>query len=443
MALGRSETSRRWTINRKRSNTVPTAEPRQRAFLVGAQVRGADNPWPLADSLDELAALADTAGLEVIGEARQYLEAINPATFIGKGKVQEIRDLQAELAFDLVVFDDELPPRQLRNLEEEIDTSVLDRTALILDIFAKHARTREGALQVELAQYEYRLPRLTRRWTHLSRQAVGGVGLRGPGETQLEVDRREIRRRISQLTAELEKVRAHRSLYRAQRRREGLPVVALVGYTNAGKSTLMNTLANANVLTEDKLFATLDPTTRRLPLPGGTEVLLTDTVGFIQKLPTSLVAAFRATLEEIGDARLLLHVVDVTHPNAVQQAQTVQEVLGELGFAERPTVVALNKIDLLPDPQQAQELAARYPNGVAISAQEGLGMEQLLARLELALSESMEHVVVLIPYEQNALVASFHKQGIVEAEEYLPAGTRIEGRIPRQFLPAYTPYLAR
>jgi GTPase len=410
-------------------------------MLVGAQVRGQAHQWTLEDSLDELAALADTAGLVVVGETTQYLQSLHPATMIGKGKVQEIKDLRADLDFDLLIFDDELLPRQIRNLEDAVDITVLDRTALILDIFAQHARTREGALQVELAQYEYRLPRLTRRWTHLSRQAVGGVGLRGPGETQLEVDRREIRRRIVQLTEELEKVRAHRSLYRAHRRREGLPVVAIVGYTNAGKSTLLNALSNANVLAENKLFATLDPTTRRIALPGGTEVLLTDTVGFIQKLPASLVAAFRATLEEIGEADLLLHVVDVTHPNAAQQAETVIQVLHDLGIDNRPTVVALNKIDLLPSPEEAQEGAARHPHGVAISAEQGLGVQQLMARLELALTESMVPVVVHVPYQENALVALFHKHGIIDKEEFGATGTRIKGHIPKHLLPSYRPFV--
>jgi GTP-binding protein HflX len=376
----------------------------------------------------------------VVGRATQYLDAINPATLIGKGKLQEIKDLRADLEFDLLVFDDELPPRQIRNIEDALDTSVLDRTALILDIFAKHARTREGALQVELAQYEYRLPRLTRRWTHLSRQAVGGVGLRGPGETQLEVDRRAIRRRMAQLSAELEKVRTRRWLYRSQRRREGAPVIAIVGYTNAGKSTLLNTLSNAQVVAEDRLFATLDPTTRRVALPGGTEILMTDTVGFIQKLPTSLIAAFRATLEEIGDADALLHIVDATHPNAVQQAQTVGEVLQELGIVDRPTIVALNKIDLLASPQEALEVAARYPYGVAISAEQGLGIQQLLARLEMVAAESMVPIAVRIPYHEHALVALFHKHGIIEREQYGAAGTRIDGSIPRRLLSSYDPY---
>lgn len=427
--------------SRKAESTKPTRQPSQRALLVGAQIKGEDNPWSLQDSLDELADLADTAGLEVVGQAMQHVDGINPATFVGKGKVEELRDLQAELAYDLLIFDDELSPRQIRNLEGEIGVTVLDRTALILDIFAKHARTREGALQVELAQYEYRLPRLTRRWTHLSRQAVGGVGLRGPGETQLEVDRREIRRRIVQLNAELEKVRAHRSLYRTQRKREGLPVVAIVGYTNAGKSTLLNALAGADIVAEDRLFATLDPTTRRISLPGGSEVLLTDTVGFIQKLPTSLVAAFRATLEETGDADLLLHVVDVAHPNAVQQVQTVEQVLRDLQVDQRPTIMVLNKIDLLPDPETAVEAAARYPHGVAISASKGLGIEHLLARLEMALAESMVRVTVEIPYDQNALVALFHKHGIVDEETYGPSATRMEGYLPQHLVPSYRPYL--
>ncbi|MGQ9682863.1 MAG: GTPase HflX [Anaerolineae bacterium] len=422
---------------------MATQQSKQRALLVGAQVKGAQAEWALADSMAELAALADTAGVVVVGETMQQVEEINPATMVGKGKVQEIVDLHTELGFDLVIFDDELSPRQIRNLENAIpDVTVLDRTALILDIFAKHAHTREGALQVELAQYQYRLPRLTRRWTHLSRQTVGGVGLRGPGETQLEVDRREIRQRIARLTHELERVRVHRSLYRTQRKREGLPVVAIVGYTNAGKSTLLNALTSAHVLAEDKLFATLDPTTRRVTLAGGSEILLTDTVGFIQKLPTSLVAAFRATLEEIGDADVLLHVVDVTHPNAVQQAQTVDQILEELGVCDRPTVVALNKIDLLPDPHIAVVAADRYPHGVAISAQKGDGLHDLLSLLETALTESMVSVTVVIPFAQNALVAQFHRHGVVRRETYSEAGTLIEGFLPRKQEPVFRPFVA-
>lgn len=320
-------------VNKKAEETIL---PRERVFLIGVQLSREENLLTLDDSLRELALLADTAGLEVVGQTTQRLDTPNSKTFIGPGKVEEVQALASELSAEIILFDEELSPRHLRELEKIFDESirVIDRTALILDIFAQHANTREGALQVELAQYEYRLPRLTRAWTHLARQAgggggragsVGGVGLRGPGETQLEVDRRDIRTRISNLKKQLEKVRTHRQHYRARRKRSRIPVVALVGYTNAGKSTLINQLAGANVYVANKLFATLDPTTRRVELPGGQLALFTDTVGFIQKLPTSLIAAFRATLEEIAEADLLIHVVDITHPNAKAQASAVHQ----------------------------------------------------------------------------------------------------------------------
>ncbi len=293
----------------------------ERAFLVAVEVRGG-GAWNSESSLDELAQLAGTAGAVVVGRTIQRLDSPNPATYIGKGKLAEIIALRPQLDYDLVIFDDELSPSQQRNLEDALKVKVLDRTALILDIFARRARTREGALQVELAQHEYLLPRLAGQWSHLERLG-GGIGTRGPGETQLETDRRLIRNRISRLKAQLEQVRRHRALYRARRAKQGVPVVALVGYTNAGKSTLMNALSGAGVLAENRLFATLDPVTRKVGLPGGGFFLLTDTVGFIQKLPTQLVAAFRATLEELADADLLLHVVDITHPDAAEQAETV------------------------------------------------------------------------------------------------------------------------
>ncbi|MBC7238132.1 MAG: GTPase HflX, partial [Chloroflexi bacterium] len=327
----------------------PTQGPR-RAYLIGVQVYGAKPLFDVEDSLEELSRLAETAGLQVVGQDWQNLEKINPGTYIGSGKVQEIKALSAELGFDLVIFDDELSPAQLRNLEQQTELQILDRTALILDIFAMHASTREGALQVELAQYIYRLPRLTRMWTHLSRQGVGGVGLRGPGETQLEADRRDIARRIAQLREELEEVRRQRSLKRRRRRRRGLPVVAIVGYTNAGKSTLLNRVSGAEVLVEDKLFATLDPTTRRVDLPGGKQVLFTDTVGFIQKLPTELVAAFQATLEEVREADIILHIVDVADKNLLPKIAAVEQVLEDLGVRDKPMILALNKIDLI-DPE--------------------------------------------------------------------------------------------
>ncbi len=418
--------------------------------------------WRVEDSLEELAQLARTAGIEVLGSTVQRLQGPNPATYVGSGKVQELQAGQRELGYDVVIFDDELLPRQQRNLEEELDVKVVDRTALILDIFARHARTKEGRLQVELAQYEYRLPRLTRMWTHLSRQGVGGVGLRGPGETQLETDRREIGRRIAHLRKQLEQVRTHRRQYRRRRRKAAIPVVAIVGYTNAGKSTLLNALAGADVLVEDKLFATLDPTTRRVTLPDGREALFTDTVGFIQKLPTELVAAFRATLEEINEADLLLHILDITHPNAQEQSRTVEEVLRDLGAADKPIVTALNKIDLLRDRvlenmgyeagegdpvredeimEQVIETASAYPNCVPISAAEVVGLEQLLERVEAVLNQDLRPLIVLLPYSSDGLLNLFHEQGIVEREEYTEQGITIEGKVPERLLDRFGPYL--
>ena len=349
-----------------------TTPPRERALLVGVELRGQDSLLSLDESLNELALLADTAGLDVIGQVTQRLETPNVQTFIGPGKVEEVQILVEENNANVVIFDEELSPRHQRELEEVfgLKVRVLDRTALILDIFAQHAHTNEGALQVELAQYEYRLPRLTRAWTHLARQtgggggrtgSTGGVGLRGPGETQLEVDRRDIRRRISHLKRDLDKVRLHRQQYRARRKRSRIPVVAIVGYTNAGKSTLLNHLTDAEVYVADQLFATLDPTTRRVMLPGSNLALFTDTVGFIQKLPTTLVAAFRATLEEIGEADLLLHLVDITHPNAQAQAKAVLQMLNEIDADHIPVITALNKIDRLNDPERARTVVAGFP----------------------------------------------------------------------------------
>jgi GTP-binding protein HflX len=371
---------------------------------------------------------------------------------VGKGKLEELLDLREDLGFDVVIFDDELSPRQQRELEGALGerVKVLDRTALILDIFARHARTREGALQVELAQYEYRLPRLTRAWTHLARQAggaagrggTGGVGLRGPGETQLEVDQREIRRRIARLRRELERVRAHRKQHRQRRQQEAMPVVALVGYTNAGKSTLLNALAGSDVLVEDKLFATLDPTTRRVLLPGGREVLVTDTVGFIQKLPTMLVAAFRATLEEIAEADLLLHVLDITHAQVREQSHTVGKVLNDLEATTQPIIVAFNKIDRLPPGGKgAAALAADFPNSLAISALKGQGIPDLLARIDEVLETGMVPVTARLPYRQASLLALLHQRGSVELEDHGPDGISVQGRIPRELLGRFAPFL--
>ncbi len=430
----------------------PTRPPRERAFLVGVSLRGKPQLLPLEDSLAELARLAETAGLEVVGEATQRLDHPHSKTFIGPGKVEEIKALVEEFQADVVIFDDELSPRHLRELENAFGEKVrlLDRTALILDIFAQHAHTREGALQVELAQYEYRLPRLTRAWTHLARQTgggggragrMGGVGLRGPGERQLEVDRRDIRRRMANLRKELEKVRAHRQRHRARRRKNRLPVVALVGYTNAGKSTLLNRLTQADVYVADQLFATLDPTTRRVELPGGHLALFTDTVGFIQKLPTSLVAAFRATLEEITEADLLLHVIDITHPQAAAQAEAVLQTLAEIGAEHIPVLTVLNKIDRLPAPEKAAEALQAFPHAVAISALRGDGIPELLQTVSEKLYATYEPIVVDLPYEEGGLIALFHEMGQVEEVQHHRGGVRIRGRVPGRLLARYAPFV--
>jgi GTP-binding protein HflX len=419
----------------------PTRLPRERAFLVGVEIRRQQQLLSLHDSLTELGLLADTAGLDVVGELTQRLEHPHVQTYIGPGKVEELKALVEESAGDIVVFDDELSPRHQRELETLLGTRVrvLDRTALILDIFAQHAHTSEGMLQVELAQLEYRLPRLTRQWTHLARQAgggagrtgsIGGVGLRGPGETQLEVDRRSIRTRIAHLKRELEKVRAHRTRYRAHRQRSHIPTVALVGYTNAGKSTLLNLLSDAHAYTADQLFATLDPTTRRVTLPGGNLALFTDTVGFIQKLPTTLVAAFQATLEEISQADLLLHVVDISHPNALNQFESVQQTLKEIDAGHIPQITALNKVDLLHDPEQAQETTRKFPEAVAISALRGIGEADLLALAERELYERLTLLRVRLPYKEGALISLFHQAGQVEQMEHERGGVVMQGRVP-------------
>jgi len=418
---------------------------------VGVQLKSQRGGWQLEDSLRELGQLSSTAGLEVAGQTWQRLNEFVPATLVGSGKLEELAELRRDLDCDVIVFDDELSPRQLRNLEEALggEVKILDRTGLILDVFAQHARTREGQLQVELAQYQYRLPRLTRLWTHLARQAgggmarggAGGVGLRGPGETQLEVDRREISRRIAQVKQDLEQVRHHRALHRRQRQRAAVPVVALVGYTNAGKSTLLKALSGADVLIEDKLFATLDPTTRRASLPSGREALFSDTVGFIQKLPPQLVAAFRATLEEINEADLIVHVLDITHPNAREQNETVMQTLEELGAIDRPLVVALNKIDRLAAPAAIDAWLRDLPEGVPISAMQQTGLDRLLDRVEQVLAAGLVYLSVEIPYAHGDLAALFHEQGTVTSVAHSGQGTLLEGYLPRRWLEQFRPYL--
>lgn len=433
--------------------TLLTEEKIEKAILVGVRITSETHQGlSLDESLQELAMLAETAGIEVVGEITQNLSRPNSRTYIGKGKLDELKLFAEELDADIVIFDDELSPRHQRELEKEFTQKikVLDRTALILDIFAQHADTREGMLQVELAQYKYRLPRLTRAWTHLARQAggaagrsgsVGGVGLRGPGETQLEVDRREINKKIVKLEEEIEKVRQHRNRHRQQRRKTNIPVVALVGYTNSGKSTLLNALTDANIYVADQLFATLDPTTRQLELPSGETVLLSDTVGFIQKLPTDLIVAFRATLEEIAEADLLLHLIDGSHENAANQKTTVLETLEELGTGEIPILTIYNKIDLLDETALEELKENADPHALFISAKETLGFEALAEAIASGIVQNFKHLTVLLPFSEGKLVSIFHEKGHVETLEHLEEGVSITGLLPIELLSFFEPYI--
>ncbi|MFH2038842.1 MAG: GTPase HflX [Chloroflexota bacterium] len=430
-----------------------TIRKKERAFLVGVSIIGKKNILALDDSLLELSLLSETAGLIVVGQLTQNLAHPNPVTFIGSGKVQELIALAEETLAEVIIFDDELSPRHQRELEKSLgkDLRVLDRTALILDIFAQHAKTSEGMLQVELAQYEYYLPRLTGAWTHLARQAgggggrsgsVGGVGLRGPGETQLEVDRRSIRNKISHLKKELEKVRAHRQRYRSQRKRSRLPIVVIVGYTNSGKSTILNRISNSDVYVADQLFATLDPTTRRVELQGGYQALFTDTVGFIQKLPTTLVAAFRATLEEIAEADLLLHIIDISHPSSQGHARSVIETLKDINASQIPIITVLNKVDKLSAPDTAQKIIAEFPNSVAISAITGDGLPLMMDLIREILYENMIPIEVRLPYNQGYLISLFHETGQIERVENERNHVLIQGRIPGRLVAQFNAWLA-
>ncbi len=390
----------------------------------------------------ELAELTRTAGGEVVAMEVQRREEVDPALYVGRGKVAELARRRLELGYDLVICNEDLSPRQQRNLETELGTRVVDRTELILDIFAQHARTREGRLQVEAAQLRHLLPRLIGAYDY--HRQMGGIGARaGPGEQQIEVERRRIRRRLRDLERELELVRAQRRQQRAGRQRLEVATVAIVGYTNAGKSTLLNTLTGAGVRAEDRLFATLDPTTRRWRLPSGREVLLTDTVGFIQKLPTDLVAAFRATLEEVVYADVILHVVDAAAPAAQRQAATVGEVLEELGAGQRPMVVALNKVDLLGPAalrRVTQAFAARYPLVVTISGLRGTGLEDLGYAIDRASSADLVRVEVLVPYGQEGVLQELRELGGLERIEYQERGTYACGRAPRGVAHRFRPY---
>ena len=424
---------------------------RERAFLVGAAVKGGHPLLGIEDSLDELALLAETAGMEVCGRASQQVGRIHPATWIGSGKVDEVSELLEECDAQVVVFDDELSPRHQRELEKRFgeDIKLLDRSALILDIFAQHASSHEGALQVELAQYEYRLPRLTRQWTHLARQAgggvarggSGGVGLRGPGETQLEVDRREIGRKIRKLKQDLEQVRAHRGRYRSRRTRSNTPVVALVGYTNAGKSTLFRALTNSQVYVADQLFATLDPTTRKMPLPSGREVLVTDTVGFIQKLPATLVAAFQATLEEVLEADIAMHVVDAAHPNARQHIEAVEDTLATIDMPAVPHILVWNKLDLVDAAPPLPEISnVAYAGVAAVSALRGSGIEELSELIEHTLGQRELSVRLRLPWERGDLISGLYDASTVEEIEHTADGVLVTASLSAELYDRYSEY---
>ena len=402
----------------------------ERVFLVGVELKNR-NGWDIHDSLEELSDLASTAGGTVIGEGLQKLAAPCASTFIGKGKADEFALHCRRADIDTVIFDDELSPAQSRNLERVFNCKVLDRTSLILDIFARRARTREGKLQIELAQLQHLLPRLTRFWGHLSRQK-GGIGMRGgEGETQLETDRRRVQDRIARIEKELEVVRRQRSTQRQGRQRNHWALASIVGYTNAGKSTLLNRLTGAGVLAEDKLFATLDPTTRRLKLPTNQNVLLTDTVGFIRKLPHGLVEAFKATLEEVVQADLLLHVVDVSHPQAAEQIKSVDAVLNEIGAEGKPTLMVFNKIDRLNGNQPLlTSLLERHPHGVAISAETGEGIPALLSELGSQLRPIREFLELAVPHDQPEVIARLHEVGQVIERYYEADGAHFKARIP-------------
>jgi GTPase len=404
-------------------------------------------------SLDELERLAETAGLTVAGRVTQKLPKPHPRHYVGKGKLQEVAEAVRTLKADVVIVDDELRPQAQLDLEKELQVKVIDRTLLILDVFARHARTHEGRVQVELAQHQYLLPRLIGRGTELSRLG-GGIGTRGPGETKLEFDRRRIRQRIAKLQREIDTIRAHRGVQRASRQAKQLLVVAIVGYTNAGKSTLLNRLTGSDVEAVDRLFATLDPTTRKLALPSGQEVLVTDTVGFISKLPTTLVAAFRATLEELQEADLLLHVVDITDEHVEEAVGVVDEILAELKLENKPSLTVLNKADrLVPDHGGAGDPLSGMspealgmepvPNTVLVSAATGWGIEALKQRIEEALNLEEPWVEVTLPYTASDLVDLFHRRGVIESEEHRPEGTTLRGRIAARYLQQFEAFLTR
>jgi GTP-binding protein HflX len=426
----------------KQTGTASLQVISERAILIGMEWGRNDSLWTVDDSLEELKQLADTAGATVIKKFIQKRSKPDPAFFIGRGKVQELALYAQQENIDLCIFDDELSPAQQRNIESVMGIRILDRTALILDIFAQRARTNEGKLQVELAQLQYTLPRIMGKGLMLSRLG-GGIGTRGPGETKLEVDRRRIRDRIAFIKEQIEKVKAVRSLHRSKRKKNNVFAVSLVGYTNAGKSTLLNTLTNSDIYAKDQLFATLDPTTRQLTLPNKQEIIITDTVGFIQRLPHQLIAAFRSTLEVVTEADLLVHVIDVSHELYKEQAAAVHEVLKEIGAETKPVITVYNKIDKLPTDSKLADRLALEEDTVCISAAKKLNLETLQQMIETHLKSKAMEVTLCIPYAETAKAAQLHETANVLEQEYTENGAVMKVILPVEDLEAYNEYILK
>lgn len=426
----------------KQTGTASLQVMSERAILIGMEWGRNDSLWTVDDSLEELKQLADTAGATVIKKFIQKRPKPDPAFFIGRGKVQELALYAQQENIDLCIFDDELSPAQQRNIESVMGIRILDRTALILDIFAQRARTNEGKLQVELAQLQYTLPRIMGKGLMLSRLG-GGIGTRGPGETKLEVDRRRIRDRIAFIKDQIEKVKAVRSLHRSKRKKNNVFEVSLVGYTNAGKSTLLNTLTNSDIYAKDQLFATLDPTTRQLTLPNKQEIIITDTVGFIQRLPHQLIAAFRSTLEVVTEADLLVHVIDVSHELYKEQADAVHEVLKEIGAETKPVITVYNKIDKLPPDSKLADRLALEEDTVCISAAKKLNLESLQQMIESHLKSKAVEVTLCIPYAETAKAAQLHETANVLEQEYTENGAVMKVILPVEDLEAYNEYILK
>ena len=426
----------------KQTGTASLQVMSERAILIGMEWGRNDSLWTVDDSLEELKQLADTAGATVIKKFIQKRPKPDPAFFIGRGKVQELALYAQQENIDLCIFDDELSPAQQRNIESVMGIRILDRTALILDIFAQRARTNEGKLQVELAQLQYTLPRIMGKGLMLSRLG-GGIGTRGPGETKLEVDRRRIRDRIAFIKDQIEKVKAVRSLHRSKRKKNNVFEVSLVGYTNAGKSTLLNTLTNSDIYAKDQLFATLDPTTRQLTLPNKQEIIITDTVGFIQRLPHQLIAAFRSTLEVVTEADLLVHVIDISHELYKEQAAAVHEVLKEIGAETKPVITVYNKIDKLPPDSKLADRLALEEDTVCISAAKKLNLETLQQMIESHRKSKAVEVTLCIPYAETAKAAQLHETANVLEQEYTENGAVMKVILPVEDLEAYNEYILK